>query len=472
MPSRFDAIVIGTGQSGPALARRMATEGQNVAVIERQLPGGTCVNVGCIPTKTLIASAKVAAMARRALEYGVVLGGPIRVDMRRVKDRMRAILGRSRDGVARSLETNENITFVRGHGTFVSSDTIEVDGERMRSDQIFINVGARAAKPNVPGADAVPYFTSSSFLDLDDLPRHLIVVGGSYVGLELGQAYRRFGSEVTILQRGPTLVPREDSDIATAIREILESEGVIVRCDAECTSVRTSNGDIVVTVDADSGPREVKGTHVLFAAGRVPNTLDLGLDAAGVRVDARGYITVDDELRTNVPGIWALGDCNGRGAFTHTSYNDFEIVEANLLDGGHRTLADRIEAYAVFTDPPLGRCGMTERDALASGREVLVGRYSMESVGRAYEKGETAGFMKVLVDAETEQILGAAILGIEGDEVIHTLLDLMYAKAPFTVVTGAVHIHPTVSEYLPGLFYSLEPLGQEVGVAATSAATS
>jgi pyruvate/2-oxoglutarate dehydrogenase complex dihydrolipoamide dehydrogenase (E3) component len=458
MPRDFDAIVIGTGQSGPALARRMAAEGWKVAVLERHKPGGTCVNTGCIPTKTLVASAKVAAMARRAAEYGVTLGGPVRVDMKRVKERMRAVLGTSRDAVTRSLEQNENITFVRGHGRFVSRDTVAVDGAELRAKRIFLNVGARAARPDMPGAEQVPSFNNSSFLDLDDLPAHLIIVGGSYIGLEFGQIYRRLGSEVTILQRGPRLVPREDEDVSEAVRGFLEKEGISIRLDTACTSVSSRGRDIVARVSCEEGSPEAIGTHLLFAVGRVPNTDDLGLEKAGVQLDGRGNVRVDDELRTSVPGIWALGDCNGRGGFTHTSYNDYEVVEANLFDGGGRKVTDRIEAYALYTDPPLGRCGMTERDARASGREVLVGRYFMEDVGRAYERGETEGFMKVLVDATTKQILGAAILGIEGDEVVHTLLDLMYAKAPYTTVTRAMHIHPTVSEYLPSVFHSLETL--------------
>jgi pyruvate/2-oxoglutarate dehydrogenase complex dihydrolipoamide dehydrogenase (E3) component len=458
MPREFDAIVIGTGQSGPSLARRMAGEGWKVAVLERGQPGGTCVNTGCIPTKTLVASAKVAAMARRAAEYGVVLGGPVRMDMRRVKERMRAISGKSREAVARSLERSENITLIPGHGSFVGPDAVSVDGELLRSKRIFINVGARAARPDMPGVGRVPHLDNSSFLALDELPAHLIVVGGSYVGLEFGQMYRRFGSEVTILQRGPRLVPREDEDVSAALRGILEQEGIAVRVEAECTAVEPRGRDIVARVSCAEGAPQVVGTHLLFAVGRVPNTDDLALERAGVETDAQGMIRVDEDLRTSAPGIWALGDCNGRGGFTHTSYNDYEIVEANLFDGGGRKVSERIPAYALYTDPPLGRCGMSEREARASGREVLVGKYFMEDVGRAFERSETDGFMKVLVDARTKEILGAALLGIEGDEVMHTLLDLMYARAPYTVVTRAMHVHPTVSEYLPSLFYALEPL--------------
>jgi pyruvate/2-oxoglutarate dehydrogenase complex dihydrolipoamide dehydrogenase (E3) component len=459
MPRNFDAIVIGTGQSGPSLASRMASEGWKVAVIERGKPGGTCVNTGCIPTKTLVASAKIAAMARRAAEYGVALAGPVRVDMKRVKERMREVSGGYRDDVTRGLEKTENITFVRGHGALLAPDRVTVGGEEFHAPKIFLNVGARAAKPDVPGADRVLSFDNVTFLDHDELPAHLIVVGGSYVGLEFAQIYRRFGSEVTVLQRGPRLVPREDPDVSEAIRGFLEREGISVRVEAECVSLSARGAreqDVVVEIDCKNGSPEVVGTHLLFAIGRVPNTDDLGLERAGVKVDARGYVQVDDELETTVPGIWALGDCNGRGAFTHTSYNDFEIVAANLFDGDQRRVSDRIEAHALYTDPPLGRCGTTEIAAREAGLDILVGKHPMKDVGRARERSETEGFMKVVVDAKTSRILGAAILGIEGDEVVHTLLDLMYAKAPYTVVARAMHIHPTVSEYLPGLFQSLK----------------
>ena len=458
MSKSFDAIVIGTGQSGPALARRMASDGAKVAVIERHLPGGTCVNTGCIPTKTLVASAKVAAMARRAAEYGIVVPGPVRTDMPAVKARMRQVVERSRRGVGKSLEHNPNITFVRGHARFVAPDTVAVGGVQLRSNRIFVNVGSRAAAPDLPGVDKVPWFDNVSLLASDELPRHLVIVGGSYIGLEFGQMYRRFGSEVTILQRGERLIPREDDDVADAVRAMLEHEGINVRLQSACASVARAGDHLVVSAACPPGPAEFEASHILFAIGRVPNTDDLGLELAGVKTDPRGHIVVDGRLQTNVPGIWALGDCNGQGGFTHTSYNDYEIVEANVLDGGDRKVSDRITAYALYTDPPLGRCGMTEREARASGRKVLMGRYWMEDVGRAYERGEVEGFMKVLVDAETKLILGASCFGIEGDEVIHTILELMYANAPYTAVTRSMPIHPTVSEYLPSLFHSLEPL--------------
>jgi pyruvate/2-oxoglutarate dehydrogenase complex dihydrolipoamide dehydrogenase (E3) component len=459
----FDAIVIGTGQSGPSLAFRMAKEGWRVAVIERDKPGGTCVNTGCIPTKTLVASAKVAAMARRAAEYGIALEGKarsevaVRTDMKKVKERMRGVSGGYRDDLAHALETNERIAFVRGHGRLAGPGRVDVGGEELRAERIYLNVGARASKPDVRGASAVESFDHASLLAYDGLPEHLVVVGGSYVGLELGQIYRRLGSEVTIVERGPRLVAREDEDVSDAVRGILEREGITVRADADCTSVAKRGKDVVVQVACESGEPEVVGSHLLFAIGRVPNTDDLGLERAGVKVDARGYVQVDDELATSAPGIWALGDCNGRGAFTHTSYNDYEIVAANLFDGEHRRVSDRIECYALYIDPPLGRCGMTERAAREKGKKILVGTQPMKDVGRAREKGETEGLMKVVVDAETEQILGASLLGVGCDEVVHAVLDAMYAKAPYTTIARAMHIHPTVSEYLPVVFQSLKP---------------
>lgn len=456
-PERFDAVVIGTGQSGPALARDMAGRGMKVAVLERHLVGGTCVNTGCIPTKSLVASARAAHVARRAGEFGVRVGGRVTVDMKAVKARMKRISGTSNKAVTKGLESNENIELIRGHGRFEGKRLVGVNGRLLGAPKVFVNVGARAERPKIRGLNDVPYLVNSSILELDTLPEHLIVVGGSYIGLEFGQMYRRFGSEVTIVQRGERLVPREDEDVSQAIREILEGEGVRIVTNAECLAVAKKGKGIVVR----AGRKTIAGSHLLIAAGRVPNTDDLGLEKAGIRTDERGYVEVDAELRTTAPGVWALGDCNGRGGFTHTSYNDYEIVAANLFErrkrgAPPRRVTDRIPAHALYIDPPLGRCGMTEREARASGRKVLVGKYFMEDVGRAFERSETAGFMKVVVDAKTERILGAALLGIEGDEVMHTLLDLMYADAPYTVVTRAMHVHPTVSEYLPSLFHSLE----------------
>jgi pyruvate/2-oxoglutarate dehydrogenase complex dihydrolipoamide dehydrogenase (E3) component len=459
MTTAFDAIIIGAGQAGPPLARRLAAAGMNVAVIERGAFGGTCVNSGCIPTKTLIASAYAAHMARRAADFGVVADGPVRVDMVQVKARKDAISGQSRIGVEQSLRTLDKCTVYQGHARFRGPHEIEVGETVLTAERIFINVGARASVPKFPGLDQVPYLTNSWMMAVDFLPRHLVIVGGSYVGLEFAQMYRRFGSEVTVVEMAPRLVHREDPDISAEISQILEHEGINLRVNAECIRLNRSGDDVLVGVDCQDGPPEINGSHLLLAVGRLPNTDDLGLDRAGVTKDERGYILVDDELRTNVPGVWALGECNGKGAFTHTAYNDFEIVAANLLDGGSRRVSDRITAYALYVDPPLGRAGLTEEQARRSGRPTLVATRPMSRVGRAVEKGETQGFMKVLVDAETKQILGASFLGIGCDEVIHGILDMMYAKAPYTMLQSTVPIHPTVSELVPTLLGDLR-LGQ------------
>ena len=454
----YDAIIIGTGQAGPALARRLAGSGMKVAIIERGRFGGTCVNTGCTPTKTLVASAYAVHMARRGADYGFTVGGDIKVDMKRIKARKDHVAGLSNKGVERSMKRLENGTVYEGHARFRSPHEVEVGSEILSADKIFINVGGRAAVPAIAGIDQIDYLTNSSMMDVDFLPRHLLVLGGSYIGLEFGQMYRRFGSEVTIVEVGPRLIAREDEDVSEAVAAFLGREGVEIRTNATCLSLAKRDGEIVMTLDCDQGAREVKGSHLLVATGRRPNTDDLGLDRAGVTVDKRGYIEVDDALRTNVPGIWALGDCNGRGAFTHTSWNDFEIVSANLLEGDHRRLSDRIPAYALYTDPPLGRVGMSEADVRRSGRPALIGKIAMEDVSRAFEKSETEGFMKVLVDADSKQILGAAFLGTSGDEAIHCVLDTMYAKAPYTVLQRAVHIHPTVAEFIPTLLGDLAPL--------------
>jgi len=447
---RFDAIILGAGQAGPSLAGRLTKAGQTVALVERKLFGGTCVNTGCMPTKTLVASARAAFVARRAADYGVTLGGPVGVEMTRVAARAATVATNARNGVESWLRGMDRCTVIQGHARFESEDTVRVGDDLLTAPRIFVNVGGRARVPDMPGIDGVPHLTNTSMVALSELPRHLVVVGGSYIGLEFAQMYRRFGSQVTVVEKGPRLVAREDDDVADAIKEILEAEGVEFRLAAECIAFeRQEAGGAIVKVDCSSGDRAVHGSHVLLAVGRRPNTDDLGLERAGVRLDDRGYIEVDDQLRTSVPGIWAMGDCNGRGAFTHTAYNDFEIVAANLLDGGERRLSDRIEAYALYIDPALGRAGATERELQKAGRPYRIGKRPMTKVGRAIEKGETKGFMKVLVDAKSDAILGAAILGIEGDEVVHGILDLMYAKAPYTTLTRMVPIHPTVSELLP-----------------------
>jgi pyruvate/2-oxoglutarate dehydrogenase complex dihydrolipoamide dehydrogenase (E3) component len=460
----FDAIIIGTGQAGPALAARFAAAGMTVAIIERHKFGGTCVNTGCIPTKTLVASAYAAHAARRGAEYGFDITGDVRVDMKRVKARKDEVSGRSNRGVEGWLRGLKNCTVIQGHARFQSPDTVVVNDDVLQAEKLFINVGGRSAVPAMPGIQEVPFLTNSTMMDVDFLPEHLVIVGGSYIGLEFGQMYRRFGSHVTIVEMAPRLIGREDEDISEAVRQIVEGEGIDVRLNAKCLSLAKRNNGISVRIGCDEGPPEVVGTHVLLAVGRIPNTNDLGLDLAGVATDQRGYIVVDEQLQTSVAGIWALGDCNGRGAFTHTSYNDYEIVADNLLNGDRRRLSDRIHAYALYTDPPLGRCGMTDAEIRKSGRPALAAKLPMSRVGRAVEKGETQGFMKVAVDAETKHILGAAILGTGGDEVIHVLLDVMYAKAPYTLVQRAMHIHPTVAEFLPVVLSNLEPV--PVGVSS------
>jgi pyruvate/2-oxoglutarate dehydrogenase complex dihydrolipoamide dehydrogenase (E3) component len=455
----FDAIIIGTGQAGPSLAFRLAGVGMKVAVVERHLVGGTCVNTGCTPTKALVASAYAARIARRAAEYGVVIGGDIGIDMRRVKARKDAIVAASRNGLTSALENAANITLYRGHARFASLQAVEIAGERLRGGRIFINVGGRALVPPMPGINEVPYLTNSSMMDVDFLPPHLIIVGGSYIGLEFGQMYRRFGSEVTIIEMAPRLVRHEDEDVSAAIKDIVEREGVNVRLNAECISLVKRGDEIVAKVDCTAGAPEVAGSHLLLAVGRRPNTDDLDLDKAGVRRDERGYIVVDDQLQTTAPGIWALGDCNGKGGFTHTAYSDFEIVTANLLDQDPRRVSERITAYALYTDPPLGRVGMTLAEARNSGRRVLAGERPMTRVGRAVEKGETQGFMRILVDGDSKEILGASLLGTGCDEAVHAILDLMYAKAPYTVMQRAMHIHPTVSELLPTILADLKSVG-------------
>jgi pyruvate/2-oxoglutarate dehydrogenase complex dihydrolipoamide dehydrogenase (E3) component len=457
MTKKFDAIVIGAGQAGPPMAGRLTAAGKTVAIIERKLFGGTCVNTGCTPTKTLIASAAAIHTARRGGDYGFSIDGPIKVDMKRVKARADQVSGNSRNGVEKWLRGMKGCTVFTGHARFTAPKAVEINGETLTAPLIFINVGGRAILPDMPGVRDVKTLNNTSILMLDALPRHLVVIGGSYIGLEFAQMYRRFGSEVTVVERMSRLVSREDKDVADAIREILEGEGITVRVDSDCISFSPRGADISVGLHCDNGPKETVGSHVLLAVGRQSNTDDLGLQAAGIEVDKRGNIVVDDNLQTNVEGIYALGDCNGRGAFTHTSYNDFEIVAANLLDGGKRKVSDRIPGYALYIDPPLGRVGMSESEATKSGRKILVSKRPMTRVSRAVEKGDTRGFMKLVADAETKKILGAAILGIGGDEAIHGILDMMNAGADYTTLQWAVPIHPTVSELIPTVIGDFKP---------------
>jgi pyruvate/2-oxoglutarate dehydrogenase complex dihydrolipoamide dehydrogenase (E3) component len=453
----FDAIVIGAGQAGPALCGRLNKEGLKTALIERKLLGGTCVNNGCVPTKTLVASARAAHMARRGAEYGFAVEKLV-IDMSAIKRRKDAVVKHSTDGLATWLGGMQHVSLLNGHARFVAPRTVAVGERRLEGERIFLNVGARAVVPDLPGVKDVPFLTNSTIMAVDFLPEHLLIVGGSYIGLEFAQMYRRFGSQVTVVERMPKLLPREDDDVAQEIRAILERDGVAIRTGAECMALKKKGERIEIGLECKGGEPLAEGSHVLLAVGRKPNTDDLDLEKANVQVDGRGFIAVDDECRTSAEGVWALGEANGRGAFTHTSYNDYEIVAANLFDRDRRRISDRIMTYALFIDPPLGRAGMNEQEAKKSGRKVLRAKMPMARVGRAREAGETQGFMKVLVDADSKELLGASLLGLNADEVVHSLLDVMYARKPYTTIQRAVHIHPTVTELVPTLLGLLKPL--------------
>ncbi len=453
----YDAIIIGAGQAGPSLAVRLADAGMKVALVERDQVGGTCVNSGCMPTKALVASAYAAHLARRASDFGVRIGGPVTVDFPAVMERARKVTLNARRGLQHWLGSTKGITLVSGHARFLSPELVQVGNALLKAPKIFLNTGARALVPKLPGVEDVPFLTNTSLLALDALPRHLIVIGGSYIGLEFAQMFRRFGSDVTLVERMSRLVPREDEEISASVRETLEAEGIVIRTGAECIRLGMQRGDPSISLDCVAGAPNIVGSHILIALGRVPNTDDLDLDKAGLAADGHGYIPVDDQLRTAVPGIWALGDCNGRGAFTHTAYNDFEIVAAALLDGEGRKASDRIPAYSLFIDPPLARVGMSEAQARASGRRIVVGTRPMTRVGRAVEKSETRGLMKIVGDAETREILGAAIHGTGGDEAIHGILEAMNAGMSIEQLRWAVPIHPTVAELIPTLVLSMQP---------------
>ena len=458
MNMRFDAIVIGAGQAGPSLAVRLANAGHKVAIVERKSFGGTCVNTGCMPTKALVASAYAAYLARRAADYGVTIDGEVRVDMNKVKARKDEIVQRASQGVEKWLRSTPNLTVLHGHARFTSPTTVQVNDESLEASKIFINVGGHAFIPPMPGVDDVPYLTNSSIMHLDVLPEHLVIVGGSYVGLEFAQAYRRFGARVTVAEMAPQIIGREDPDVSRACATSLPRKASRSRQAPNALPWRSGATRSRSACDCEGDMREAVGSHLLLAVGRTPNTDNLGLDKAGVRTDERGNVVVDDELRTSVPGIWAMGDCNGRGAFTHTAYNDFEVLASNLLDKASRTIKGRVPAYALFTDPPLGRVGMSDTEIKRSGRKALVGMRPMTRVSRAVEKGESLGFMKIAVDAESKRILGGTILGVGGDEAVHSILDVMALDAPYAALQQTMHIHPTVAELIPTLLSELKPM--------------
>jgi pyruvate/2-oxoglutarate dehydrogenase complex dihydrolipoamide dehydrogenase (E3) component len=458
MPASFDALILGTGQAGPALAARLSGAGMKVAIVERARFGGTCVNDGCTPTKAMVASAYCAHLARRAQDYGVVIEGAPRVDMQRVKARKDAIVRKSTEGVEKWLRGLKGVTVYTGHARFTGPNTVKVDSEELSADKLFVNVGGRPSVPKMPGLEHLPYLTNQSMMALDFVPEHLLVVGGSYVGLEFAQMMRRFGSRVSVIEMGERLVGREDADVSQAIKEILEAEGIAVRLGAECLAVEPEADGLSVRLGCKEGDPHARGTHLLLAVGRVPNTDDLGLDAAGIATDKRGYIEVDEGLRTSNPRVWALGDCNGKGAFTHTSYNDYEIAADNLLSNAGRKHTDRVMAYALYTDPPLGRLGLSEAEIRKAGIKALVGKRPMTRVSRAVEKGETQGFLKIHVEVSSRRILGAALLGSSGDEAVHSLIDAVYAKTPVTDFQRRMRIHPNVSELLPTVLEDLKPL--------------
>jgi len=457
----YDAIVIGAGQAGGPLSTELARAGWKTALIEREHVGGTCINEGCTPTKTMVASARVAYLARRGADYGVQTG-PVTVDMTKVRQRKRDIVDSFRNGSQRSIESTKGVDLLMGEARFTGPKTLEVrlksgETQQLTAGTIFLNAGDRPARPSLSGVENVSTLDSTSIMELDTVPEHLLVVGGGYVGLEFGQMFRRFGSRVTIIQRGAYLLTREDADVAGEVANILREDGIEVLLETRPVRVEQSSaGNISLTVQTPAGERTLTGSHLLVATGRVPNTDWLNLDAAGIRVDKRGFIEVNERLETNVPGIYALGDIKGGPAFTHISYDDFRIIRTNLLEKGNASIHGRLVPYTVFIDPQLGRIGLSETDARAEGRDIKVAKMPMNYVARALEVDESRGFMKAVVDAGTGQILGAAILGIEGGEIMAMLEVAMIGKVPYTVLRDAVFAHPTLAESLNNLFTALE----------------
>jgi pyruvate/2-oxoglutarate dehydrogenase complex dihydrolipoamide dehydrogenase (E3) component len=455
----FDAIIVGSGQAGTPLAFKMAGEGKQVAFIEKEHWGGTCVNVGCTPTKAYVASARRMWDAHQGDELGVSIPPGTKINLHKVKERKNALIRKSSEGIASGIKGSDHITSFNGEASFTGFKTLKVNGEEIQAEQIFINTGARPFIPD--GFEDVNYLTNQSILQLDELPEHLIIVGGSYIGLEFGHMFRRFGSKVTIIERNNQVIAREDEEISESILKILEEEGVEFRLNATCISGKNNkDGTVTVSVDCTKGAPEVTGTHLLLAVGRTPNTDMLNLQTSGLGTDKKGYIEVNDYLETSVPGIYALGDCNGKGAFTHTAYNDYEIVAENMFDGKDRKVSDRIMTYALYVDPPLGRAGMTKKEALAKGHNILEAKMPMDQIARAKEKGEIKGLMSAIIDADTKEFLGAAVLGVGGDEIISSILTLMYANAPYTVFRDAVIPHPTISELIPTMLESAKKISK------------